>query len=261
MSTALFTITPRQDGVVSLRIASDDKPHMGPAWVDGFARALGELGEDLAVRAVVLEGGRRYFSAGASREALLGAETGEAIVQYASRAPAALLALPVPAIAAVEGHGLGGGLLLGLWCDAAVLAEESLYGANFMALGFTPGMGATFAVEEAFGVPLGRELLFTGRLLTGREIRAAACPLSHAVRPRVEVRDRALALAYEMAEAPRPALVLLKETVAARRREALIRALDAERANHARLFADARTSQEIARRYATSRVPREGNAS
>lgn len=249
MNPALFAVAPLDDGVVSLRVATDDEPYLGSAWVEGFSRVLAGLGEDRTVRAVVLEGGGRYFSAGASREALLQGG-GEGVASYASRAPHALLALPVPAIASVAGHALGGGLLLALWCDVAVLADESLYGANFMALGFTPGMGATFALEEAFGAPLGRDLLFTGRLLTGREIRANACPLSHAVRPRAEVRDRAVALAREMAEAPRAALALLKETLAARRREGMTRALAAERVNHARLFADAATAREIARRYA-----------
>jgi polyketide biosynthesis enoyl-CoA hydratase PksI len=129
------------------------------------------------------------------------------------------------------------------------MAEESLYGANFISLGFTPGMGATSAVPEAFGPTLGRQMLLTGRLLTGRDIRALGCPLSHAVRPRDRVRQAALSLASQIVAAPRPALVLLKRTLSHPRSEALKRALTAERADHARIFSDPQTLREIEDRY------------
>jgi enoyl-CoA hydratase/carnithine racemase len=247
---ALFAVDRIADRVSRLRVATDQDPFMGPQWVDGFTRALERLGENDQISAVVLEGGERTFSAGASREALLAGGSAQAgIAEYAGRAAGALLDLPVPVVAAMAGHAIGGGLLLGLWSDALVMAEESLYGANFISLGFTPGMGATCAVAEAFGATFGREMLLTGRLLTGRSIRAMRCPLSHAVRPRDQVPEAALSLAGEIAEAPRPALVLLKQTLARPRRDALERALAAERADHARLFSDPRTLGEIASRY------------
>ncbi|MGE0359874.1 MAG: enoyl-CoA hydratase-related protein [Vicinamibacterales bacterium] len=252
--SAPFATAIVHDGVLSLRIATDDEPHMDLRWSQRLAAALDGIGRDATVRVVVLEGGARVFCAGASRDALLTRR--DVPSEYAAQVSRALLATPLPIVAALAGHAIGGGLLVGLWCDAAVLAAESLYGANFMALGFTPGMGATAAVPDAFGPVLGRRLLFTGQCLTGREIRAAGCPLSHAVHARREVRDRAIALAAEMADAPRPALVLLKQTLAARRQVTLERALEAERHDHAELFADDRTFDEIGRRYLdTDRLP------
>jgi enoyl-CoA hydratase/carnithine racemase len=248
VSDPLFAVGRGDDGVASLRVATDDEPYLGPAWVHGFSRALEGLGNDESARAVVLEGGARHFSAGASRQALTAAP-GDRVTAYAAQVPRALLALPVPVVAAAAGHALGGGLLLALWCDLVVLAEESLYGANFMALGLTPGMGATIAVEEAFGPYLGRDMLLTGRRLTGREIRAAGCPVSHAVLPRDDVRRRAMAAAREIAEAPRPALVLLKRMLAASRAQALERALGREHTAHARLLAAPGALDEIARRH------------
>lgn len=219
----LFALTTHGDGVVSLRISTEARRHLDSSWVASFLPVLERLGSDASVRAVMLEGSTQYFSAGASREALI--ESAARAKSYAQGIPYALLALPVPVVAAMAGHAIGGGLLLGLWCDAAVLASESLYGANFMTLGITPGMGATAAVPEAFGAPLGRELLMTGRLLTGREIRDACCPLSHAVRPRSDVFERALAVARDIAAVPREASVILKGHLAAARRASLESAL------------------------------------
>lgn len=256
MNRQLFTVTPRDDGVVSLRIASDAAPYLDASWVEPFAAALAESAHDEAVRVIVLEGGDRYFLAGASRAALLTASTTTSATSYAAVAARALLAQPIPVIAAAAGHAIGGGLLIALWCDVAVLAEESLYGANFMALGITPGMGATHAVPEAFGEPLGRELLFTGRLLTGREIRDSCCPLSHAIRPRARVLDHALACARAIAEAPRAAIVLLRQNLLTRRRAVLEQALRAEANAHEALFASRDTVEDIAQRYPSSSTQR-----
>jgi polyketide biosynthesis enoyl-CoA hydratase PksI len=245
----LFAVTHLDAGVAVVRIASDAEPYMGMRWVDRLDATLNHISRDSAVQAIVLEGGERAFSLGASRDDLVAAAGRGAMPGYVGQVPRSILAVPVPVVAAMAGHAIGGGLLLGLWCDVAVLAAESLYGANFMALGFTPGMGATHAVPEAFGGPLGRELLYTGRLLTGREIREAHCPLSGAVRPRVAVMRRAVAVARQVAGAPRPAVVALKRRLSAARREALKRALRAEEEGHARLFADPSMARQIAERY------------
>jgi 4-carboxy-3-alkylbut-2-enoyl-[acp] decarboxylase len=248
VSAGLFAVEACDKGVVSLRIATREDPYLGPVWADGLSAVLRDLTERQSVRAVILEGTDAYFSAGASRESLLHAGRDMAS-DYASRVVRALLDVPVPTVAAAAGHAIGGGLLLALWCDAVVLAEESLYGANFMRLGFTPGMGSTRLVPEAFGPTLGREMLFSGRLLTGREIREAHCPLSHAVCARSRVAERSRALARDFADATHESLVLLKQMLANGRRESFEHGLRAEQAAHARLFEDPATVAEIERRY------------
>ncbi len=240
------------DGVVSLKVCTDEDPYLGPWFVSKLANAFERLTVDKTVRAIVLEGGTRYFSAGGSRDALLSADAQNDILNYVTEVPRLLLALPVPTVAAMEGHAIGGGLMLGLWCESAVLAEESLYGVNFMALGFTPGMGATSVLEEAVGAPLARELLFTGRLIKGRELKAAGGPLAYAVVPRTEVHCRAISIAREMAEVPRAALVLLKLRLAAKRRVLLDAAVKEEQLLQEVLFAREETRLQIDERYRTS---------
>jgi len=248
-----LTITPLDDGLASLRVATDEEPYLGPDTVLQLRGAVARLAALPWLRAVLVEGGARHFSAGASRDALLSGTAAEAIPFYAAELPRLLLAVPVPTIAVMEGHAIGGGFILGLWCDAAVLAEESLYGANFMALGFTPGMGATAVLEETLGAPLARELLFSGRMVKGRTLRSSL--LGHAVVPRAEVRGRAIALAREMADAPREALLLLKGTLAARRREILERAVGEERRMHEAVFARGEARALIAERHGAVGAP------
>lgn len=246
MTSALWTPEILPSGVARVRVASDDEPWLGPDFLDRWDGLAQQVADDPRVRAVVVEGGERHFCSGAPRAALLAPDADRAVSDYAARLPARLLEFPLPTVAAMAGHAVGGGLLVGLWCDVAFLAEESLYGANFMALGFTPGMGSTIALEAAFGGSLAREMLYTGRLLKGRDLGG---PLARYVAPRAQVVSRAVVLAQEVATAPRAALVELKRALAEVRRAAAGPAVEREREAHRRLFAQPETARAIEERY------------
>jgi enoyl-CoA hydratase/carnithine racemase len=237
------------EGVASLSIATDAEPYLDGEFVDALAATLPDVTADPATRVLLLEGGSQHFCAGASSAALIGVDFTAIVRQHAVKLTRLVLDIPVPTIAVMSGHGIGGGLALGLWCDAAVLAEEGLYGANFMALGFTPGMGSAVVLEEALGASLAREMLFTGRVLKGREIKATGAPIGHAIVPRNVVRSTALSLARDMAAAPRDALLLLKAALAERRRAAVAPTFEREEANHATLFSREETKRLIRERY------------
>lgn len=236
--------------VISVKVASDEAPYLGAHTISLLENVNALVDSDLHIRAVILEGGRKHFSAGANRTSLMTDDAQGHITSYVARVPCLLTRIKVPTVAAMAGHAIGGGFILGLLCDSAVLAEESLYGANFMALGFTPGMGATYIIEAALGPHLGREMLFSGRVVKGREL--VASPLAHAIMPRAFVRNRAVAIAEEMASAPRRALELLKRRLTTPRQPMLEQALVAERAMHDELFANAATRELVEQRYAFS---------
>jgi enoyl-CoA hydratase/carnithine racemase len=238
---------PIADGIVSVRVATDDAPYIEAEFKDRFAAAVVALAADASARAVLVEGGERYFSAGASLASLLRADAGREVPRYAAELPLLVLDVPVPTIAVMAGHAIGGGFALGLLTDLPLLAEESLYGMNFMALGITPGMGSTVLLEDALGPRLARELLFTGRMLKGRELLAAGAP----VLPKARLREHALGLAREIAAVPREATLRLKAMLSGRRRERLERALAEERRSHEELFARPETVLEIQARYAS----------
>ncbi len=249
MSSELFKISILEPGIAGLAVSSEASPYLEERLAPSLREAIRELSLNSELKVLILHGGQKYFSGGASREFLTEADEKTMASSPHSEFPHLILNIPVPTVAAMAGHAIGGGLVLGLWCDLPVFASESLYGANFMALGFTPGMGATWVLEEAFGAALARELLFTGRLLKGREI-AELGGLSHAVVPRAEVQGRALAIAREIAQNPREALQLLKQNFSAPRIRRLEEALKVELPMHEKLFARPQTRAEIQRRYA-----------
>ncbi len=115
----------------------------------------------------------------------------------------------IPVVAAMQGHAIGGGLILGCYADFQILGIENIYTANFMKYGFTPGMGATYMLPLRFGTSLGNEMLFTAENYRGRELKEKGLPLT--VVPKKMVLNEAKIVAEKLAEKPRLSLVTLKE--------------------------------------------------
>ncbi len=82
---------------------------------------------------------------------------------------------PVPTIAAIEGHCLGGGLELALACDLRVASETSRLGLPEVKLGVFPAGGGTERLPRLIGESRARELIYTGRAV-GRARGVAARP-------------------------------------------------------------------------------------
>ncbi|MCR9161394.1 MAG: polyketide synthase [Nannocystaceae bacterium] len=205
------------------------------ALTPAMARALETaMQAPQSVRAIVLRGRGECFSRGASEDVLRGLHAGD-IAPAELTLPRALLGADVPVIAAMEGHAIGGGFVLGLAADMVLLARESRYGATFMDLGFTPGMGATCLLERAMSPVQAYEMLL------GAEPKRGATLSGHgfnAVLPRAEVWPRALELASRLADKPRRALVLLKDALAGPWRERFEAAHAHEARMHTTCFAE-----------------------
>ena len=229
-----------EGGVARLDLCDPERGNaLSEALVGALESTLEQLGRDAAVSAIVLGAEGGTFCEGAPQSLL--ARLCEAEVSPTDiRLPAALLGAPVPIVAAVSGHAVGGGFALALAADIVVLAGECRYGFNFTDLGFTPGMGTTRLAEHVLGPALARELLLTGELRRGR----AFAPML-AVRPQSEVREHALDLARRIADKPRSATSLLKRTLAAPRRAAFEEALSVESLMHALTFRDPATRRRI----------------
>ena len=153
-------------------------PDVMAAFRDAVARAAG----DRSLRCVVLTGRGTSFCAGADFRgaAPLAGERSEPEHERLYRTYEPFLDvfdLPMPTVAALNGHAVGGGFGLALVCDLRVASRDARYGANFAKLGFHSGMAISHLLPRIVGVPAAADLLFTGRLVTGAE--AAAMGLVH----------------------------------------------------------------------------------
>ncbi|GAA1414993.1 polyketide synthase [Catellatospora coxensis] len=200
-----------------------------PPLQRAMRRALATAAAEEDIRVVVVTGLPEVFCAGAARETLLGVEGGQKHDDYE---PFARLfpRCPLPVITAMDGHAIGGGLVVGLYADIPVLSERSLYAANFLQYGMAPYIGTTHVIPSRLGEALGAEMILTGRSYRGSELRARGA--SVLVVPHDKVMSTAKALAHQVAKAPRRSLELVKAQLSARIMAATDTAMAAELGPH-----------------------------
>ncbi|MBI4061937.1 MAG: enoyl-CoA hydratase/isomerase family protein [Elusimicrobia bacterium] len=170
-------VSLRRDGPVAvLRL---ERPRalnaMSEAMARDFAAAARRAGR-LKTKVLVLEAAGAAFSAGGDL----------AFIEKNMKRPKASLPrvmrrfyasflsirdLPQVTIAKIHGPAIGAGLCLALACDLRVVVDGAKLGFNFVRLGLNPGMAAWPLARAAFGDARARELLFTGRLFSGRDMR------------------------------------------------------------------------------------------
>ena len=134
------------------------------ALLETLGGVIGELAADDGLRAVVVTGAGRAFAAGADIAEMRGLSPTEAhaFSGLGHATFAALEALDVPTIAAVNGFALGGGCELALSCDWIYAAQKARLGQPEVNLGLLPGFGGTSRLVRRVGVGWARELVLTG---------------------------------------------------------------------------------------------------
>lgn len=190
---------------------------MSAAMTASWTRAMAEVQADRDVRAVVVTGAGSAFCAGGDLS-WIGSEPDASVADLRHRMLAfyrswlSIRDLEVPTIAAVNGSAIGAGLAVALACDLRYAAEDARLGMPFTSLGMHPGMASTWLLPQAVGLPVAREMLLTGRVVTGAE--AAAMGLVNRAVPADEVLPAALRAADAVAAAAPVATRLTKRALA-----------------------------------------------
>jgi enoyl-CoA hydratase/carnithine racemase len=195
-------------GVADVRLNRPEKMNaLDPAMFAAIAEAGEAIKRDPAVRAVVLSGEGRAFCAGldfsgfqqmagggapasdaddGQRRINIG-DTDGRITHLGQQVAFVWSEVPVPVIAAVHGHCLGGGLQIALGADIRIVAPDAQLSVLEIRWGLTPDMTATVTLPRLVGIDVAKELTWTGRMVSGAEAvelglatRASATPLEDA---------------------------------------------------------------------------------
>jgi len=132
---------------------------------------LHEIASDPAVSCVIVTGSGRAFCAGADlkeRSGMTEQQTRQA-VEAIRGVINQVAALRMPVLAAIGGAALGGGLELALACDLRVVSEDAQVGLTETRLAIIPGAGGTQRLARLIGSAGAKDLIFTGRKLSGAE--------------------------------------------------------------------------------------------
>jgi polyketide biosynthesis enoyl-CoA hydratase PksI len=196
---------------------------------------------------MVLSGLPDVFSGGAEKQTLLDLADGKLRVRDLLVSER-LVGTPFPVIAAMEGHAIGGGLIMAVCCDIVVAARESRYGTVFMNMGFTPGMGCTGILQELFGPFIANEMMYTGKRFRGSELEDKSTNINYIV-PKSEVLSKANDIALQISEKNIESVYLLKYALSARKKKLLIDARVQEDFMHRLSFGFPETKETIQSYY------------
>lgn len=165
--SALSVTRPKQH----VMLATLDRPAAANAMDTQLGTDIMTLFEALALdagdtRCVVLTGaGDRAFCAGADLKERRGM-TDEAWTRQHliyERMVRAILACPLPVIAAVNGAAYAGGCELALACDFIYASEQARFALTEVTLGIMPGAGGTQTLARAVGERRAKEIILTGQ--------------------------------------------------------------------------------------------------
>jgi enoyl-CoA hydratase len=169
VSTLLYSV---ESGVATIML---DRPEarnaLNGAMCDALCEAAGRAAADTSVRLVLVRGNGPVFCAGADvkeRQGMTQEQVRERRLKGFA-AYAALEALPMPAIAVVQGAALGSGVEIAAACDFIVALPDATFGTPEALRGT---VGATQRLPRVLGKRLAKDLMFTGRRLTAEEARA-----------------------------------------------------------------------------------------
>lgn len=193
----------RRVAVVTLDLP-ERRNSMSTAMTASWVRLMGQLRTDEALAAVVVTGAAPAFSGGGDLSWIVkdpDAPVSELRTRMLTfyRSWLSIRDLEVPTIAAVNGAAIGAGFAVALACDLRYAADGARIGVPFTSLGLHPGMATTWSLPNVAGHAVARDLLLTGRMVSGTE--AAGLGLVSRALPAEEVLPEAIAAAERIAAA------------------------------------------------------------
>jgi enoyl-CoA hydratase/carnithine racemase len=214
-------------GVADVRMNRPDK--YNALSRDMFA-ALGDAGERLArepgIRAVVLSGNGRGFCAGLDMNSFQAMSAGGsggtpegAVPKAGSSRPDNFFqhcayvwkTLPAPVIAAVHGVAYGGGFQIAMAADLRIARPDARFSIMEIKWGLVPDVAITQTVRDVLRLDVAKDLVWTGRIVDGREAQALGIVTRLAEDPLAAAQELAREIASKSPQAVRAGKRLLEE--------------------------------------------------
>jgi enoyl-CoA hydratase len=204
----IATEGPSAAGVAVLTLKRPDKRNaLSIALRDEMSDALDALAADEACRVVVVTGVGEVFSAGFDLDEFAVADLADELWASSDRWHRTIIEFPLPTVAAVNGPAYGGGFDLAVMCDVRIAANGAQFGHpehSFTQVVYAP-------LHDLVGGAVARDLTLTGRRIDAAE--AHKLGVVSRVVPKGQVVAEAVAVATEIAAAPRDVLAQMKAKI------------------------------------------------
>ena len=222
-------------GVATLRL--NDPGSMNALSVSmgaDFDEAMDLLVADPSIRALVITGTGRGFSAGGDVQAFYDkrdapTETMQAVLDGLHGSVSKLLTAPFPTIAAINGVVAGAGMGLAMATDLAVAVDSAVFTMAYTGIGVSPDGSSTFFLPRLVGSRRAMELILTNRVLSAHE--ALDMGIVNQVVPEDEFDAAIVRVAGKLAKGPTLAYVRARELLMSSYRNDPFTQMDAEAAS------------------------------
>jgi len=187
---------------------------------DAIIGAARRLSADPGVRAIVLHGSGQSFCSGLDVTGVMASSAdGDALTRplhdpppnHFQQAAYEWIRAPMPVIAAIHGHCLGGGLQIALAADIRIASPEANLSVLEVRWGLIPDMAITRTLPRLVGIDVAKELAFTGRSFSGAEAHALGVVTHVSDDPLAAARALAAEIAARSPDAVRRAKRLFQE--------------------------------------------------
>ena len=166
-----FSIQDDHIGIMTLNRPAQANA-LSAAMLEEINQTMQEIKHDENIRCLLVTGaGAKVFCAGADlkeRRLMTEQEAKEAVLTI-QQTFTDIESLPVPVIAVMNGHALGGGLELALACDLRIARASAALGLPETGLAILPGAGGTQRLPRLIGPGKAKEMIFTGSSLRAEE--------------------------------------------------------------------------------------------
>lgn len=219
------------NAVATVRLSRPDKLNaLDAEMFEGVIRAGEQILADKSVRAVVLHGEGRAFSAGLDFASFMGKpDLMQKLLARSEKSPANVAQriawiwqeVHVPVIAAVHGVAFGGGLQIALGADIRYVAADAQLSVLEIKWGLIPDMSISQTLTRLVPLDVAKELTFTGRIVSGSEAVELGLATKVSVDPLGDAIETAKLIATKSPHAIRAGKALLNDAPTMSRADAL----------------------------------------
>jgi enoyl-CoA hydratase len=203
-------------GIATLRLDRPPANALDLAYITALADTFTELEDRSDLGALIVTGTGRFFSAGLDLKLVptYNRDEQRGLANNLNRMVARLYGLPLPVVAAVNGHSIAGGVILALSCDYRIGAEgDYKIGLAEARVGVVFPVGPMAVVQSELTHPSARRSVLLARNLTPQE--AIALGLLDELQPAEALLAQAIEVAKEMAALPRTSFGRIKRQMRA----------------------------------------------
>lgn len=213
----LYVVT---DGIATITL---NRPKVLNALNDdlmwALRAAIDKAAIDTLVRAVLMTGAGRAFSAGADLTTIpldaatiaKGIDPGKSLIERYNPIILSIRALQKPVITAINGPAAGAGMSIALAGDIVIAGQSASFLQAFVRLGLVPDAGSTWFLPRYVGDVRARALTMLAEPIDATE--AHRIGMVWKVYPDADLMTQAMTLATKLSQAPTSAIAMIKEAL------------------------------------------------